>query len=323
MSSVLPFARPIVRCLTIAFGLLLAPSARAQNPSPAPVIGPPSPDVSQVTVKVVPVAAGVYMLEGIGGNIGLSVGKDDAFIIDDQFAPLSAKIKAAVATVTPKPVRFVVNTHWHFDHVGGNEAMAGSGAIIFAHENTRRRMSKEQFIEAFNMKVPASPAAALPVITFSDTITFYTNDDTVRTFHVANAHTDGDAIIFFTRANAVHMGDTFLNGRYPLIDVSTGGSLIGMIRASDQALAMTNADTRFIPGHGPLGTRSDLLRYRAMLVTTRERVGKLIAQHRTLRQILDAKPLADLDAEWGTGNIKADQFLTIVYGSLTQPVQGR
>ena len=201
--------------------------------------------------------------------------------------------------------------------------MAGSGAIIFAHENTRRRMSSEQFIAAFNMKVPASPTAALPVITFSDTITFYTNDDTVRTFHVANAHTDGDAIIFFTKANVVHMGDTFFNGRYPLIDVSSGGSLPGMIAAANQGLAMTNAETRFIPGHGPLATRADLVRYRDMLVTTRERVGKLIARHRTLKQVLDAKPLADLDAQWGNGNIKADQFLTIVYGSLTQRERGR
>ena len=313
MSFAAPFARPTVRFLTIVLGLFLASSAQAQ----------PLPDMSQVTVKVVPVAANVYMLEGMGGNIGLSVGKDDAFIIDDQYAPLSDKIKAAVATVTPKPVRFVINTHWHFDHVGGNEAMAGSGAIIFAHENTRRRMSAEQFIAAFNMKIPASPTAALPVITFSDTITFYTNDDTVRTFHVANAHTDGDAIIIFRKANVVHMGDTFFNGRYPLIDVSTGGSLVGMIRAVDQALAMTNADTRFIPGHGPLATRADLVRYRDMLVATRERVGKMIARHRTLKQVLDAKPLADLDAQWGSGNIKADQFLTIVYGSLTQRERGR
>ena len=313
MPSALPFARPTTRFLMIALGLLLASSAQAQN----------LPDMSQVTVKVVPVAANVYMLEGMGGNIGLSVGKDDAFIIDDQYAPLSDKIKAAVATVTPKPVRFVINTHWHFDHVGGNEAMAGSGAIIFAHENTRRRMSTDQFIAAFNMKVPASPTAALPVITFSDTITFYTNDDTVRTFHVANAHTDGDAIIFFRKANVVHMGDTFFNGRYPLIDVSTGGSLVGMISAADQALAMTNADTRFIPGHGPLATRADLVRYRDMLVATRERVGKMIARHRTLKQVLDAKPLADLDAQWGSGNIKADQFLTIVYGSLTQRERAR
>ena len=308
MPSALPFASPPTRFLTIALGLLLASSAQAQNP----------PDFSQVTVKVIPVASGIYMLEGLGGNIGLSVGKDDAFLIDDQYAPLSAKIKAAVATVTPKPVRFVVNTHWHFDHVGGNEALAGSGAIIFAHENTRRRMSSEQFIAALNRKVPASPTAALPVITFSDTITFYTNDDTVRTFHVANAHTDGDAIIFFRKANVVHMGDTFFNGRYPLIDLSSGGSLVGMIAAANQGLAMTNADTRFIPGHGPLATRADLVRYRDMLVATRDRVGKLIAEHKTLKEILDAKPLADLDAQWGNGNIKSDQFLTIVYQSLTQ-----
>ena len=307
MLSATSFPCPMRCILTIGASLLLASSAKAQ----------PAIDASRVTVKVVPVAAGVYMLEGLGGNIGLSVGKDDAFIIDDQFAPLSAKIKAAVATVTPKPVRFVVNTHWHFDHVGGNEAMAGSGAIIFAHENTRRRMSTDQFIQAFNMKIPASPTAALPVITFSDTITFYTNDDTVQTFHVANAHTDGDAIIFFRKANVVHMGDTFFNGRYPLIDVSTGGSLPGMIAAANKGLAMTNAETRFIPGHGPLATRADLERYRDMLVTVRERVGRLLAQQRTLQQVLDAKPLADLDAQWGNGNIKPEQFLTIVYGSLT------
>jgi glyoxylase-like metal-dependent hydrolase (beta-lactamase superfamily II) len=307
MLSAMSFQRPKRCFLTIGALLFLASSAKAQ----------PTIDASKVTVKVVPVAAGIYMLEGMGGNIGLSVGKDDAFIIDDQFAPLSAKIKAAVATVTPKPVRFVVNTHWHFDHTGGNEAMAGSGAIIFAHENTRRRMSTEQFIQAFNMKIPASPTAALPVITFSDTITFYTNDDTVRTFHVANAHTDGDAIILFRKANVIHMGDTFFNGRYPLIDVSSGGSLPGMIAAANTALAMSNTDTRFIPGHGPLATRPDLVRYRDMLVATRDRIGQLIAQNRTLEQVLAAKPLADLDATWGTGNIKPEQFLTIVYGSLT------
>jgi glyoxylase-like metal-dependent hydrolase (beta-lactamase superfamily II) len=194
--------------------------------------------------------------------------------------------------------------------------MAGSGAIIFAHENTRRRMSVEQFVAAFNRRVPPSPTGALPIITFSDTITFYTNDDTVRTFHVANAHTDGDAIIFFRKANVVHMGDTFFNGRYPLIDVSTGGSLLGMIAAANQALAMSNAETRFIPGHGPLATRADLELYRDMLVTTRQRVGRLIAQRRTLKQVVVAKPLADLDVQWGNGGIKPEQFLTLVYGSL-------
>lgn len=308
MPSTTPLTPPTGYILAIALATLLASPTRAQIPAV---------DTSKVTVTVVPVAAGVYMLQGLGGNIGLSVGKDDAFIIDDQYAPLSAKIKAAVATVTPKPVRFVVNTHWHFDHTGGNEAMAGSGAIILAHENTRRRMSMEQFIQAFNMKVPASPTAALPIITFSDTITFYTNDDTVRVFHVANAHTDGDAIILFRKANVIHMGDAFFNGRYPLIDLSSGGSLPGMIAAANTGLAMSNAETRFIPGHGPLATRTDLVRYRDMLVTVRDRVGGLIGQQRTLQQILATKPLADLDAIWGNGNIKPDQFLTIVYGSLT------
>jgi cyclase len=307
MHSATSFVRPTGRLLTIGLALVLASSAAAQNP----------PDASQVTVKVVPVAPGVYMLEGMGGNIGLSVGKDDAFIIDDQYAPMTAKIKAAIATVTPKPVRFVVNTHWHGDHTGGNEAMAGSGAIIFAHENVRRRMSSEQFLAAFNSRVPASPAAALPVITFSDTITFYVNEDTVRTFHVRNAHTDGDAIIVFRKANVVHMGDTFFNGIYPFIDVSTGGSLPGMISAADQALAITNAATRFIPGHGPLATRADLARYREMLVTVRQRIGRLVAQRRTLKQVLDAKPLADVDAQWGNGFLKPEQFLTIVYASLS------
>ena len=305
-----PLGLPSRHILAIVFATLLALPAGSQIPAV---------DTSKVTVKVVPVAAGVYMLEGMGGNIGLSVGKDDAFIIDDQYAPLSAKIKAAVATVTSRPVRFVVNTHWHYDHVGGNEAMAGSGAIVFAQENTRRRMSAERLIEAFNQKIPASPTAALPVITFSDTITFYTNDDTVRTFHVPNAHTDGDAIILFRKANVIHMGDTFFNGRYPLIDLSNGGSLTGMIAAANTVLAMSNAETRIIPGHGQLATRADLVRYRDMLVAARDRVGGLIAQQQSLKQILDAKPLADFDATLGKGRITPDLFLTIVYESLTSP----
>ena len=280
------------------------------------------PDLSQVQVKVVPVATGVYMLEGGGGNIGLSVGTDDAFIIDDQYAPMTAKVKAAVATVTSKPVRFVVNTHWHDDHTGGNEAMAGSGAIIFAHDNVRRRMSTEQFLAAFNARIPASPKGALPVVTFSDTLTFYLNGDTIRSIHVARAHTDGDAIIFFRGANVIHMGDTFFNGMYPFIDVSTGGSLDGMIRAANQALAMSNAGTKIIPGHGPLATRADLMRYRDMMVTVRQRVGRLVTQRRTLQQVTAARPLADLDPQWGKGFLRPEQFLGIVYESLTQARRG-
>lgn len=307
MSSAISFACQTNRALLIGLSLLLPSALTGQEP-----------DASQVTVKIVPVTPGIYMLEGLGGNIGLSVGKDDAFIIDDQYAPMTPKIKAAIATVTPKPVRFVVNTHWHGDHTGGNEAMAASGSIIVAHENVRRAMSKEQFLEAFNWRVPASPAAALPVITFSDTISFYVNDDTVRTFHVSNAHTDGDAIIVFRKANVVHMGDTFFNGMYPFIDVSTNGSLAGMIAATNRVLANADGATRIIPGHGPLATRADLVRYRDMLVTVRTRVGRLVAQRRTLKQIIAAKPLADLDAQWGNGFLKPDQFLTLVHASMTR-----
>jgi len=300
-----------LRVLAAGLALLTAVQARAQRP-----------DMSQIQVKVVPVSAGVYMLEGFGGNVGLSVGSDDAFIIDDQYAPMTAKIKAAIATVTPRPVRFVVNTHWHDDHTGGNESMAGSGSIIFAHENVRRRMSTEQFMAAFNSRVPAAPKAALPVITFSDTISFYLNGDTIRTIHVARAHTDGDAIIFFRAANVIHMGDTFFNGLYPFIDVSSGGSVTGMVAAANRALAMSNAATKFIPGHGPLATRSDLIRYRDMLVTVRQRVSRLVAQGRTLRQVSAARPLAEFDAQWGNGFLKPEQFLSIVYESVRQTRAG-
>jgi len=309
MRSIIALLRGIRGPLALGLVPLVTSPMAAQNP----------PDASQASVRVVPITAGVYMLEGMGGNIGLSVGKDDAFIIDDQYAPMTAKIKAAVATVTSKPVRFVVNTHWHGDHTGGNEAMAGSGALIFAHENVRRRMSSEQFMAAFNTRVPASPVAALPVVTFSDTISFYINEDTVRTIHVRNAHTDGDAIMFFRSANVVHMGDTFFNGMYPFTDLSTGGSFAGMIAAADQALAMSNAGTRFIPGHGPLASRADMVRYRDMLVTVRQRVTRLLSQRRSIQQVLAAKPLADLDAQWGNGFLKPEPFLTIVYQSLSQP----
>ncbi|HEU4747739.1 MAG TPA: MBL fold metallo-hydrolase [Gemmatimonadaceae bacterium] len=300
------FLRRTLNVMTTALALLPLSRLHAQ------------PDLSQVQVKVVPVAPGVYMLEGGGGNIGLSVGDDDAFLIDDQYAPMTAKVKAAVATVTSKPVRFVVNTHWHNDHTGGNEAMAGSGAIIFAHENVRRRMTTDQFLAAFNARIPASPKKALPVVTFSDTLSFYLNGDTIRSVHVANAHTDGDAIIFFRKANVIHMGDAFFNGFYPFIDVSTGGSVVGTIRAANHALAMSNAGTRFIPGHGPLATRADLVRYRDMMVSVRDTVSRLIARGRTLSQVIAARPLADLDARWGQGFLKPEQFLTIAYESLRQ-----
>ena len=295
-----------MRKVLLVLALAGAPAVRAQQ------------DFSQVKVTVVPVVPGIYMLQGAGGNIGLSVGKDNAFVIDDEYAPLTDRIKAAIATVTPNPVRFLVNTHWHGDHTGGNENMANGGAILVAQENVRRRMSTEQFNELFKSRTPASPAAALPVITFADEIRFYVNGDSVQVLHVKNAHTDGDAIVMFLGANVIHMGDIYFNGIYPFIDVSSGGSLAGIISAVDHALAMTNEGTKIIPGHGPLGDRASLMAYRKVMADVRDRVGKLIAMKRTLAQIIAAKPLADYDETWGKGFMKPDQFLTLVHASLTK-----
>ena len=190
-------------------------------------------DFSKVEVTSEKIAEGVYMLKGAGGNIGLSVGADTAFLIDDQYAPLTPKVKAAVAALTSKPVRFVLNTHWHGDHTGGNKDLGESGTLIVAHENVRKRMSTDQFVEAFGMKEPAADPAALPVVTFTDAVTFHLNGGEIYAFHVAPAHTDGDSIVQFRKANVIHGGDTFFNGMYPFIDLSSGGSVNGMIAAAE------------------------------------------------------------------------------------------
>ena len=273
-------------------------------------------DMSNVTIKIVPVAGNVYMLQGKGGNIGVSVGQDGAFLIDDQFAPLTEKILAAVAELTDEPVRFVVNTHWHPDHVGGNENLGQAGAVVVAHENVRRRMSTEQFIEAFNSRVSPSPQEALPVITFADTITFHWNDDELNILHVESAHTDGDAIVHFRGANVVHMGDTYFDGMYPFIDVGSGGTIAGLIAAADGVLALTNRRTKIIPGHGPLSDAAGLRAYREMLDTVRTSIQELIDEGKTRDQVIAAAPTRDLDEKWGQGFMKPDVWVGIVYDGM-------
>ena len=275
-------------------------------------------DFSKVEITSAKLAEGVYMLQGAGGNIGLSVGADAAFLIDDQYAPLTPKIKAAVAALTSKPVKFVLNTHWHGDHSGGNKDFGEAGTLIVAHENVRKRMSTEQFIEAFGMKTPPSEPAALPVVTFADSVTFHLNGDEIYAFHVAPAHTDGDSVVQFRKANVLHGGDTFFNGMYPFIDLSSGGSVNGMIAAADRMLALAGDGTKIIPGHGPLGTKADLKAYRDMLATARDRVAALVKAGKTLEETTAAKPLAELDAKWGQGFLKADPFVSILYKDLAR-----
>jgi cyclase len=267
-----------------------------------------------VQVRTQHVAGGVHMLAGAGGNIGLVVGDDAVFVVDDQYAPLTPKILAAIRTVTPAPVKFVLNTHWHFDHTGGNENMGKVGALLVAHDNVRRRMSTDQFIEALNRREPASPRSALPVVTFTENISFHLNGDSVVATHVPPAHTDGDAIVFFTRANVVHMGDVFVSAAFPFVDRSSGGSIDGIIGAAAKVLGMTSAQTKVIPGHGPLADHARLQAYHDMLVVMRDRMRRELAGGRTVEQVLASNITAEYDKEWRGGR---DRFLRILHQELS------
>lgn len=271
---------------------------------------------SQVEIKTIELGHGIYMLMGMGGNIGVFVGDDGVFMIDDQFAPLTPKIKAAIAKISNKPVRFMINTHWHYDHTGGNENFGSDGVVIVAHDNVHERMSKGGLIKAFNKQVPAAPEVALPVITFNDTVSFHLNGLEVEVIHQSNAHTDGDSIVFFKGANVIHMGDTFFNGLYPFIDASSGGSINGVIKAADFVLSKANDNTKIIPGHGPLGDKKSLKVFRKMLVTVRDRMQKLMDEGKSLEQIIAMKPNSDLDKAWGEAFLKPDAFLKILHSSM-------
>ncbi len=291
--------------LALAATMLAAPAVAQQ-------------DFSKVEIKVERIAPGVAVLFGAGGNIGLSYGEDGNAIVDDQFAPLTDKILAAVRSVDPDPVRFVLNTHWHFDHTGGNENLGKRGAVILAHDNVRARMSTEQFLTALNQKVPPSPKEALPVVTFADGVTLHLNRDTLHVVHVANAHTDGDSFVHWQKANVLHMGDTFFHRQsFPFIDLSSGGSIDGLIAASNRALQIAGPATRIIPGHGPVASRAELAAYRDMLVDIRGKVATGVRARRTLAQIQATKPAARYGMP--SGFIKPDQFVEAVYKSLTAP----
>jgi cyclase len=282
------------------------------------LLAPQEQDMSAVQIETVKVAPGIAMLAGRGGNIGVCYGEDGVVLIDDEYAPLTDKIKAAVGALSDKPIRFLLNTHWHFDHTGGNENLGKGGVVIVAHDNVRKRMSVEQFIEAMNLKVPASPRLALPIVTFNDTVTFHMNGDDMLAFHVPPAHTDGDTVVRFQKANVVHMGDVLFNGSYPFVDLSSGGSVDGMIAAVNQVLGMIDAETKIIPGHGPMADRTALRSYRDMLVTARSRVEPLLAGGKTLEEVKAAQLTKDLDEVWGKGFVKGDRFVESVYKSLAQ-----
>jgi len=267
----------------------------------------------EVKITATPVTEQIYQVTGKGGNIGLFIGDDGTFLIDDQFAPLTDQILATIKSVGGNTPKFLINTHYHGDHTGGNENLGDRGTLIFSHDNVRQSLSAGSFIAAFKMQRPPVSAKGLPVVTFSEDISFHLNGDTVHAIHAPHAHTDGDSFIHFKTANVIHAGDIFFNGFYPFIDVQHGGSLKGMIAAADKILLLADDQTKIIAGHGPVGDKQQLTSYREMLNTAYERLKALKEAGKSAEEAIAAKPLADLEAVWGDGMFKGERWIELVY----------
>jgi glyoxylase-like metal-dependent hydrolase (beta-lactamase superfamily II) len=302
----------------MAMGLtLFTLSASAQQPATPPATPPAAPAAmptaaEDVKIETIPIAPGIYMLKGRGGNIGLTVGVDGAAIIDDQFADMVPKIRAAVAMLADQPVEFVINTHLHGDHTGGNDAFGKSGAVIIAHENVRKRLGSAQVNPATNAPIAARAREALPVITFADSATLHFNDDDLEFTHLPNAHTETDIIVRFRKANVVHMGDCFTGG-FPFIDGNTGGTLDGLIRGHAKVLATVDDETKIIRGHGPLGNKAELQAYHDMLVVVRDRVAKLVKAGKSQEDVLAARPTKEFEEKYGGASFNAAQWIGRAY----------
>ncbi len=271
-------------------------------------------NMDEVQITAQEIRPGVSVLFGNGGNIGVSHGEDGTLIVDDQFAPLVPKIQAAIAGLGASPVKFLVNTHWHFDHAGGNEPFGNAGAIIVAQTRVRDRLAAGGLV-AGNTSPPA-PTAALPVVTYDHGVSFHLNGDTIDVVHTGGGHTDGDSLIYWRKANVLHTGDMMMHqAGFPFVDLSSGGNVQHLLVSLDQAIAMTNSDTVVIPGHGPLARRADLIAWRGMIATAVERVKALKDAGRTLDQAKAAKPLAGL-SNAPNGFVNDDAFLEAIWGSL-------
>jgi cyclase len=307
----------IALAVAAAAGWMVAGAAIAQQPAPAPP--PPLIQWDKIEIKTTDLGQNTYMLEGQGGNITVAVGGDGIIMVDSQFAPLSDKIKAAIRAISPLPVRYLVNTHFHGDHTGGNESFARDGVVVVAHDNIRVRLAAGTANALTGVKAAPRPAEALPRQTyFGGSLDLEVGGRTARLTHVANAHTDGDTWVYFADANVLATGDTMNNfKRYQNIDFANGGDVRGMIRATETYLKTANDDTKVVVGHGPLARKADIAEFRDMLVTSRERIQKLFDEGKSEDEVLALKPLADLDAKWAAGNPQlAINHTRNVYNSL-------
>jgi len=269
-----------------------------------------------VEIKAQHLRGGIHVLFGRGGNIGVSAGVDGVILVDDQYAPLTDKIKAAVADISDQPLRYVINTHFHGDHTGGNENL-GEIAVIVAHDNVRQRLSEGAFIAAFNMTMPPHSGPGLPTVTFNSEMSLHFNDDEARIIHAKNAHTDGDSFIWFKGANVIHMGDLMFNGMFPFIDVSNGGSIGGILSALDTAITIADDETLVIPGHGQVTDKAGLVAYKKTMRDMAGIIGKLKAEGKSLEEIQAARPLAAYEEtlhQFSEGWV--DQFIGFIYDSL-------
>ena len=273
-------------------------------------------DFSKVQMKLTKVGGTVYMLEGAGGNIGVSVGEDGIVLVDDQFAPLAPKIREALKGLTDKPIKFVLNTHFHGDHTGGNAQFSAEAPII-AQENVRKRLKEGGAVAGSEAK-PA-PKEALPVITFNDRATVHLNGEDIRAIHFPHGHTDGDSIIFFPQSNVVHMGDDFVTYGFPFVDVRSGGSVSGMIAGVEKALSLAPPDVKVIPGHGPLSTPEDVRKFVQMLKETRALVAQAADQGKSADLMKQEHLLAKYE-QMGRGFIKTDAWIDLLYAEVTQKV---
>jgi len=288
-------------------------SAFAQQQPPA---APPPPDFSKVEIKTTDLGDDVYMLEGQGGNITVAVAKDGIIMVDGQYAPLHDKIKAAISTLSNLPIKYLINTHFHGDHTGGNEPFARDGVTVVAQINVKTRLAAGTSDGLTGAQTPPAAAGALPSDTYTNFSKIRLNGRVADLKHIANAHTDGDTYVWFKTANVLSTGDTVSQGRYPNIDFANGGNIAGMIAATDAYLKLVNAKTRIVPGHGPIADKAKLIEYRAMLVTARDRMAKLVKDGKSEDDVVAANPFADLDAKWASTELASKNFIRVVYHSL-------